>query len=65
MLLSIDYRSILARFTDLTIEDFGIGQFAERAAMTNARSYAAEGHPDFARITLPDSSFTAPLRTRA
>jgi hypothetical protein len=63
--LKRSYDDILARFTDLTIEDFGIGQFAERAAMTNARSYAAEGHPDFARITLPDSSFTAPLRTRA
>jgi hypothetical protein len=47
------YDDIIARFTELKIEDFGIERFNTSFSLTSAEAYAADGYPDFKPLALP------------
>ncbi|MEN9411204.1 MAG: hypothetical protein RL216_3178 [Pseudomonadota bacterium] len=58
------YDDIIARFTELKIEDFGIERFNTSFSLTSAEAYAADGYPDFKPLALPADSVKARVPTR-
>lgn len=59
------YDEIVSRYETVTLADYGPERFATSFEMTDARAYATDGYPDFARVALPPDSFSQPRRTRS
>jgi len=62
-MLQDNYDKILAQYEPIGLDDFGMERFAASFELTDARSYAASGYPDFAAIARPGKTFTAPKPT--
>ncbi|MDH2325941.1 hypothetical protein QCN27_03570 [Cereibacter sp. SYSU M97828] len=56
------YDTIVDRYRDRSIEDFGPAAFYERVSYVDAQAYCDEGFPDFAPISLPEESLVIPTK---
>lgn len=60
--LKQNYDAIVERYRDLSIEEYGLGNFYDRMSFVDAQGYCDDGFPDFAPLALPEETLVIPTR---